>query len=478
MIIGRKNEIKQLDKAYHSNKAQFLAIYGRRRVGKTFLVREYFENQDCHFLHVTGLKKGNMRAQLKKFTEALSATFYKNTKLVPPKNWEEAFGMVLKQINDTQKKVVIFLDELPWLATKKSGLLTELDYSWNRDWSVLPQVILIVCGSSASWLIKKIINNQGGLHNRITAQINLKPFSLAETNEYLSYNGIKLNQKHVMEIYMALGGIPYYLEYLDVGESAKQNIQRIFFGNSAPLKDEYNRLFDSLFENAEAYKELIALISQKNIGIGMAELAKKATLSTSGGRMSERLEDLCAAGFIEKYIPWGAQKVEYYKLIDEFCLFYLRWVVPQNGEQLRKDYWISQSQLPAYHSWSGYAFEAVCMKHIHQIADALHIPARAMSSWRYIPAKNASDRGAQVDLVIDRWDDALNLCEIKYTEQPFTIDKKYAEKLRRVIEVFRKQTNLDKVIFLSMISANGLKETIYSEDMVNGVVSLKDLFKS
>ena len=478
MIIGRKPELKSLEKIFKSQKAEFIAVYGRRRVGKTFLIREFFSKKDCIFFHATGIQKGKKKTQLKKFADAASSAFFGNTEIVPPKEWDDAFSLLTKQIQATKKKIVIFLDELPWLATKKSGLLQELDHYWNNKWSAFQNVILIVCGSSASWLIKKIINDRGGLHNRITGKINLLPFSLAETRDLLKHNKIDLPHEQILDIYMALGGIPYYLGYVSTKETAQQNIQRIFFEKNAPLKDEYDKLFESLFENAKAFKELVFLISQKNIGISKAELATDAELSKSGGRLTERLDDLCAAGFIEKYTPWGLKKIEYFKLIDEFCLFYLRWVSPSLGEILRKDYWLTQSKEPAFHSWAGYAFEAVCMKHVHQIVDALHIPASKIGSWRYIPERFTKEDGIQVDLVVDRWDDALNLCEIKYTQEAFTINKKCAEKISVIIETFKKQTGTKKVIFFSLVSANGLKDNIYSEDLINGVVTLDDLFKS
>ena len=477
MIIGRKEEKTILERVYKSKKAEFLVVYGRRRVGKTFLIRDFFSHKKCKFFHATGLKGGNIKIQLKKFTDALSQTFFDKTPLAVPKNWDGAFNLLHSQITKTDEKVVIFLDELPWLATRKSGLLNEIDYYWNRHWSDMPQVILIVCGSSASWLIQKIIYNKGGLHNRITGQIKLLPFSLIETNEYLVHKGIKLEKKHVLEIYMALGGIPYYLEYLEPGLSAYQNIQRTIFDDNAPLKDEYTKLFDSLFENADIYKELITLIAQKSIGVSKADLALKAELSKSGGRLSERLRDLRDAGFIEEFTPWGQKKSEYYKVIDEYTLFYLRWVEPHTGKKFPKDFWISESKRPAYYAWAGYAFEAVCMKHTHQIVQALKIPASAMGSWRFVPPKGSLENGAQVDLIIDRRDDALNLCEIKYTEQPFVIDKPCAERLRKVTDVFKEKTATKKQIFITIISANGLKKTMYSEEMISSVITLSDLFK-
>ena len=475
MIVGRKEEQRLLSKAFKSTEAEFITIYGRRRVGKTYLVREFFNQKSCTFLHITGIQNGSLELQLRKFSEAFSATFLNDTPIEVPKNWGDAFALLQKQIFKMKGKIVIFLDELPWLASKKSGLLEELDYFWNRHWSGMRNVILIACGSSASWLIKKIIYNKGGLHNRTTIRIRLLPFNLFEADQYLKSKKIKLNQNHTLKIYLALGGIPYYLRYVEPGLTAEQNIQRIIFDDNAPLKNEYTLLFNSLFENAETYKEIVKLISFKKEGIERTELANLEKSSKNGGRLSQKLDDLVATGFIKKFIPWGKTRGEYYKIIDEYILFFLHRVADED-KQFPQDYWLTQSQRPAYLAWSGYAFEAVCMKHIHQIVKALALPAKEMGSWRYVP-KNTDDSGAQIDLVIDRWDNAINLCEIKYTEHPFIFDKKCAEKLKKIVELFRKNARIDKQIFLSLVSANGVKESMYLEEMINGIVTLHDLYK-
>lgn len=479
MIIGRKKEQKLLEKAYRSKEAEFITIYGRRRVGKTFLIRSFFAEKNCTFFHTTGLQKGSTATQLQKFADALSQTFFYNVPVEKPKNWSEAFNRLNQIIAPIEGKVVIFLDELPWLATKKSGLLTELDYQWNKNWSAMSKVILVVCGSSASWLIQKIIYNKGGLHNRTTIEIELLPFSLSEADEFLKSRAINLNQKHVLNLYMALGGIPFYLKYVEPALTAEQNIQDIFFTKKAPLQDEFTKLFDSLFDGADAYKELIRLISKKKNGVARSELAAETELSHGGGgRLSQRLKNLCATGFIEEFTPWGKTKGEYYKLIDEFSLFYLHWIENHEG-QFPKDYWLDQSQKPAYHAWAGYAFEAVCMKHIDAIVQALGIrSAKAISTWRYVPKKKSPEKGAQIDLVIDRSDHAMNLCEIKYTEQPFALDKQSAEKLQHAVKLFKQRTKTDKQLFLSLVSANGIKDTMYSEELISSTATLQDLFKA
>jgi len=254
MIIGRKEEQKKLTKALKSKESEFITIYGRRRIGKTYLIREFFSKKDCTFFHATGIQNGEVKDQLKKFSHALSASFFNGAPIHPPNNWGDLFALLHAEILKTDKKVVVFLDELPWMATRKSKLLQEIEYYWNHHWSMLRRVILVVCGSSASWLIRKVIYSKGGLHNRTTIQIRLLPFNLSETDEYLRFKGIRLTHNQVLSIYMTFGGTPYYLNYIESGLTAQQNIQNLIFNKNAPLKDEFNILFDSLFNAGDAYR--------------------------------------------------------------------------------------------------------------------------------------------------------------------------------------------------------------------------------
>ncbi len=341
----------------------------------------------------------------------------------------------------------------------------------------MKQVILVVCGSSASWLIRNIIYDKGGLHNRLTSQIKLEPFTLAETNTYMKNRKIQLNERGILSIYMTLGGIPYYLKYVEPKLTVEDNIQKICFGKKAPLFDEFDKLFQSLFKHAESYIEIVKLISRRREGLSRSELDSMAKLSSTGGSLSKRLQELSDTGFIEAYTPWEKTKGEYYKLIDEFCLFHLYWIEPSRSIKITTDYWINITQKSAYYAWSGYAFEAVCYKHIEQIIQALHIKtAISVSSWRFVPRK-AEGHGAQIDLLIDRTDNAITLCEIKYTQDPFYVDKDYAQKIKQKIAIFEQHTGVAKQIFFVMISAFGIKKSIYSEELISGVVTLKDLYK-
>ncbi len=474
-IIGRKREQELLEDAYYAKKAQFITVYGRLRVGKTFLVREFFSKKDCLFFHATGRRSMRMSGQLQAFMKALSETFYRGIELKVPLSWDDAFRALHAEIKGVDGKVVIFLDELPWMASPKSSFMDALDEYWNKYWVAMPNVIVVVCGSSASWMIKRIINDRGGFHGRSTLKIRLMPFDLSETRDYLRSEGVTLNDKHILSLYMALGGIPYYLDFVNARLTSQQNIQRLFFDEGSPLKDEYNLLFDSLFNRAAPYKEIMQVISRKKDGIARAELKRMVKLSTGGGYLTKRLDDLCNAGFIEEFIPWGKAKGEHYKIIDEFCLFYLQWVAPYKNDTFDEDHWVLYSKRPEYLVWAGYAFEAVCRKHIHKIIREIGIKAATpMSSWRYVPKVN--EEGAQVDMVVERFDNAITLIEVKYNERPFVVDKRYAAVLERKVRVFKERTKTKKEIFIAMVAASGLKRSVYSEEMVSAVVTLEDLF--
>lgn len=486
-IIGRKEELLLLKKACNSIKAEFIAVYGRRRVGKTYLIHQFFSKERCLLFHVTGKYQEGMRAQLEVFTQSITKSFFEDIgiKVKSPVNWMDAFELLTSNIEKfakKSKKVILFFDELPWLATKRSGLLAALDHYWNTVWSKNKKIILIVCGSAASWMIKNIINSKGGLHNRITIQIPLYPFTLKESKDFLEYLGFKLNYHQILNLYMVVGGVPHYLEKIQKELSIVQNISKLYFTRGGPLQSEFEKLFSSLFDNAPAYIELINIIAMKRDGVLRSTLEKSTKFSESGGTLTERLEALERAGFIRSFIPFGyTDKGLYYKVIDEYCLFYLHWVKPiirQLKDEVDLSYWQAKVNTPTWKSWSGYAFESVCRKHLSQIKKALYIPLDSLGgSWKYIAKRHDKEKGAQIDLLFDRNDGVVSICEIKYSEKPFLIDKSYAENLSNKINSYRKQTKTKKQINLSMITANGIKKSVYSEKMIMNIATLEDLFK-
>jgi uncharacterized protein len=485
-IFCRKEEQKILNSFLTSNKAEFLAICGRRRIGKTFLIHEFFQSKKTViFFNTTGVRGGYLFGQIKHFTKTIGDVFYNGAKLKEEGSWDSVFELLTEAINivPKNKKVVLFFDEFPWMVTRKSKLLQNLEYYWNQHWSNDKRIKLIICGSSASWIIEKIINNKAGLHNRITRKIFLDPLDLHETKTFLLGQKINLTNLEIMKIYMVTGGVPYYLTHVEKGLSATQIIQQLAFNKKGILIDEFGNLFSSLFNYYEVCIDIIRLIANHRYGIGQKELFAKLEGKFKGKTGITKLKELEQAGFIINFIPFQhKQKGVYYKVIDEYTLFYLRWIEPIQANLIKSSlshgYWDKQQNTAAWHSWAGLAFEAICYKHIQQIRKSLNLSPTAMpSTWRYIPHKGAAEKGAQIDLLFDRDDNAITICEIKNSVNPFMIDKQYASNLVNKVDIFKKITKTTKQILIAMISASGLKKTIYSEEFVSSLVRLDDLFK-
>ena len=484
MIAGRTKEINQLNEALESEQAELIVLYGRRRIGKTFLVEQLYGKQAGYFLHATGIKDAPMKEQLTEFSRQVGDTFYNGASISPQQSWLNSFKELTTAIDNSHpdKKVVLFLDELPWLCTKRSRLIQAIDYYWNRYWKNNPRIKLVVCGSSASWIIKKIINDKGGLHNRLTYQLLLQPLTLTETKEFLEKKAIHLNHHQIVQIYMAIGGVPFYLNQIKKGKSATQLIDQLCFQKNGLLYDEFNKLFSSLFEDADYYKELIRIIARKKSGASLTEIEQGCANLSSGGTLTTKLKELEDAAFIKGFMPYGhKRKGKYFKVIDEYCYFYLQWIEPIKNELSLEDsdsqQWMNITGTAKHYSWQGYAFESLCYKHLTPVRRALDIhQGVTISSWRYLPQKRENKQGAQIDLLFDRKDNVITLCEIKFTEKPFAIDKAYAENIKHKITAYREQTRTKKHISVAFISANGLKENAYSKELVGQIVTLDKLF--
>ena len=483
VIIGRKLEINELTDAFDSKNSEFIAVYGRRRVGKTYLITHFFQKKKCVYFQMTGVYKGLLHKQLDRFAKEIGHTFYNGALLKSAENWMDAFESLRLALETApkNKKIVIFLDELPWLATRKSGIVSALEYFWNRYFSNDKRIKLIVCGSAASWIIKKIIKDRGGLHNRVTRKIKLLPFNLHETLLYLNHLGYQCTHEQALKLYMVMGGVPFYLNKLKNNVSVDQNIDNLFFNPAAILFDEFDELFASLFESSDQYKEIIMLIGLSQNGLSRSDINEKNKLTGNGGRLTKILEDLENVGFITSYLPFEHKKIGiYYRVSDEYFYFYLKWIEPIKNQLKQNDikkYWRSIVGTPEHFGWMGYVFENICYKHTAQIKEYLNIEENSFASpWRYVPRKNETAKGAQIDLLFDT-NDSILICEIKCTNSPYTIDKEYAEKLKQKLDVFKKITRTKKQIFLMMISAGGLKKNSYSTALIKGIVTLNALFE-
>lgn len=456
-IFARQRELKLLEKLYHSKQPEFLAVYGRRRIGKTFLIRQFFKKKGLYF-ELAGIKNGSLGQQLQSFSIEFSRVFGLASS---PKGWIEALNelrQAIEKVSSTER-IILFFDELPWLATPRSSFLQALEHFWNRYMSDDPRIILIVCGSAASWMIKKIIRNKGGLHGRLTAEIRLLPFDLAETEKFLEHRGIVLERKQLIDIYMAIGGIAKYLTHIEKGKSSLQVISQLCF--DGPLFKEFDELYSSLFQHYQRHISVVKALAETPAGLTKTQISEATDIS-SGGGLTTILDELEASGFIAAIASFGKQKQQLrYRLIDEYSLFYLRWIIRAKSVALSgvdENFWLKIGHTPAGRAWAGYAFESLCMKHIRKIKEALGISgvSTTESSWFYKAAKGSNERGTQIDLIIDRADNCINLCEIKYTNDPFTIDQDYTLKLQAKKTIFLSKTHSKKSVFTTLITTYGV----------------------
>lgn len=471
-IIGRRQELETLDRLYASQKSEFVILYGRRRVGKTFLVNQKFG--DRFTFRITALGNATTGQQLVNFHTALAATAPRIAGEEVPPNWFTAFQLLIRLASEDERpRKVIFFDELPWFDSYGSDFLQALEHFWNSWASLRSDVLLIGCGSAASWMINQLIHHRGGLHNRITERISLFPFTLNETEAFLKSKGGVYDRYQLLELYMAMGGIPYYLENVQPNRSVFQNIDRMFFTPGAMLNLEYGDLYRSLFTRAERHMAVVEALAQKSKGLSRRELLQAADLP-DGGTATTTLDELEQSGFIRRYFPFGKTKRDaLYQLIDPYSLFYLTFVKDSKAEG--QGAWLAQINSPRWRAWSGYAFEYICRYHIDSIKKHLGISGiyTETSNWR----SKHSAKGAQIDLLIDRNDRVINICEIKFSDKAFSITKEYAENLRNKLTAFREETATNKTLFLTLITTFGLKPNNYSGQLVNDALDMSALFE-
>lgn len=466
-IVGRKEEIAVLQSLKSSGKSAFVAVYGRRRVGKTFLIRAVFDKQFS--FQATGLANVGLRPQLANFHAALVKQFPQMEKRAAAKNWFESFLNLSDGLeSDPRPQKIVFLDELPWFDSPQSGFVSALEHFWNSWASARTDVLLITCGSAASWMVNNLINNHGGLHNRVTHRLRLQPFTLGECEAFFQQKAMPIDRYQLLQLYMVMGGIPFYLEQVRPGLSAAQNIDRLCFGEDGPLRKEFDNLYPSLFKKSEKHLALVEALAKKAKGMTRNELLATAKLP-DGGNITRTLRELEESNFIRRYNAFGNKKNNaFYQLCDFYSLFYLRFI--KDAGLNEENTWTNTLDHPAVRAWSGYAFEQVCLAHIPAIKKALGIQGihTQTSAW--------TGDGVQIDLVMDRRDRVINLFEIKFSINAFTIDKSYATQLRHKAGVFREQTRTSKAIFLTMLTTFGLTPNEYSGSAVQRSLTMDVLF--
>ncbi|MDO5436001.1 MAG: ATP-binding protein [Clostridia bacterium] len=472
MFAGRKEELRLFRQIMQDDRSHFIAVYGRRRVGKTYLIREAFSYRFT-FQHA-GLSDGSLKEQLAAFDASLEDAGQRPSH--KSANWMDAFNQLKDLIRGSgEKRKVIFIDELSWMDTPRCDLMTALENFWNGWASARKDIVLIVCASATSWLLSKVIHNKGGLYNRLTEQIHLRPFTLAECREYLDLNGFVFNTEQILKGYMIFGGVPYYWSLLQKGLSLPQNIDRLCFSRDALLKDEFRYLYASIFRNAENHMRIVCTLARKKAGMTREELIASSGLSNSGD-LTLKLEELEVCGFIRKYTAFGMKKKSaVYQLIDFFTLFYQQFMAsPPSDER----FWSNRQNTPAVNVWNGLAFERVCLEHVPQLKEALGISGvlTEVHSWYCSADPEKGIFGSQIDLMLVRADQIINLCEMKYSATEFSVTEKTEQSIRRKIHDLTVRTGTRNAIHPILVTVYGITDSPHSA-IFQHVITAEALFR-
>ncbi len=465
-LIARKQEVETLEKIVNSSKSEFVAVYGRRRVGKTFLIRQFFNNRFDFYL--SGIANCGIKEQLRAFNKALAKYGYDKK----ASNWFDAFDYLAELLSgEPEEKKIVFIDEMPWLDTPKSNFIQALEHFWNSWASAQDNIKFIVCGSSTSWITSKLINGKGGLHNRLTNRIELLPFTLDDCKEYFKARKFPFQARQIAQCYMIMGGIPFYLDYLDPQIPFSKNIDQLFFRANGLMRTEFDNLYSALFKNSDDYITIVEALATKRKGLTRKEITVATRKTTSGG-LSKILANLEMCGFIRSYYAYGKiNRDKLYQLIDPYSLFYFNFI--KNRQATDEDYWTLSINTSEVDSWFGYAFEILCLNHIQKIKNVLGISGIRTSvySWNYQPD---SGNGAQIDLILDRADGFMNICEIKFSRDKYVITKAYNEKMSQNINAFMAQTKTSKAPIFTMITSNGVKQNA-NYDIVQKEICLDEI---
>ena len=468
-MIGREYEIERLTESLKSNSSELIAVYGRRRVGKTYLIRNVFKKRIS--FEVTGLYGGKKENQLDIFFEELKKVSKKLKEQDKPSDLKEAFELLKNHITGLKnvEKKVIFIDEMPWLDTPKSDFRMYFGHFWNTFCEKRDDIIVIICGSAASYMVQNVISNKGSLHARLTYKLQIKPFTLYETKAYLESKNIKWGHYHILHLYIAIGGVPQYLSKVRKGESVVQAIQRMCFDENGDLVNEFEEIFESLFNHSSSHIAIVKALGQLSKGIERDELIKKSK-QYGGGAFTRALDELIASGFISKYLPFDKKsKNTLYRLSDEYSKFYLKYI--ESYKNQGENFWKTMFQKQSYISWAGFNFETICLKHVPQIKKALKIEGihSISSSW--------SGEDAQVDLVIKRNDHWINLCEMKFYNSEYKIGKNEFENLKNKVEKFKNETGTKDAVVITMMTTYGVQKNEYFHQIVENNFTMEILFE-
>lgn len=480
-VIGREEELDTISRLYASERSEFLAIYGQRRVGKSFLIEEALGNK-ITFSAVGLYQKIDKDSpeKVESYRQKQLAHFYNSLREyglpkegnLAPTSWMEALELLKKLLKSKRaKRKVVFIDELPWLAGPQSAeLLEELGHFWNSWAGMRKDIFLIVCGSATSWMVDNVLRDYGGLYGRITERIFLKPFTLAECERYWNKRGFHLSRFEIALTYMVIGGVPFYMDSIRPDRTMADNINAIYFDKDK-ARQEFKDVYTSLYSSSETYIEVVRQLGKRFYGMTRDELLK-AVEKKGGGTFTDILDNLIDSGIIRSYTLYGGpRKQTVYQLVDFFTLFYLRFV-----ENTDFTSWRSVQRSKPFYTWAGNTFELLVLEHMPKLADALRIKEYATPfSWR---GKTPDGEGVQVNLIIPATTERADyICEMKFSEGKYTLSNDDAEEFARQIAALsiskiHKPTHSIYVALVTSLGVTDSKHRIH----VNELVTLDSLF--
>ena len=437
-LIARHRECLELQKALDSDESEFVTVCGRRRIGKTFLVEQFFDGK-YDFKYVGGHNK-RTRDQLNAFARAIH--LYSGKPQMQFSDWYQAFNALEDYLSSlgNERRIVIFIDEMPWMDTNRSNFVTALE----------------------SFCIR--------------SRIYIRPFTLKETEEYLEANSFTWDRYQILQTYMFSGGVPFYLKMLDNKLSLAQNIDALCFNENGQMREEFDELYNAIFPGADSYISVAKILAENRNGLTRNEISIKTKLS--GTFLTRVLKNLERCNFIDKTNLFGNRKTEaIYRMVDYFTLFYFKFI----ESNLSKDeyWWTHHIESRSISSWMGLTFELICLGHHTQIKKALGVSgmATSVSTWRCKPDEESGTSGAQIDLIIERADRIIHLCELKFSKEPYGLTKDYAEKIRNRSWLFKTNTQTKKSVVNTFVTTFGLGAG-KNHSIVHSEVTMDDLFNS
>ncbi len=463
MFLGRDSELRSLQTKYKQKNSQLVVVYGRRRIGKSELLKHFCKEKSHLFFEglESELTKVQIEIFLNEFGKQTQNPFVGKLKL---KNWTEVFDYLTEYLRKKPGKTILVFDEFQWISCQQSHLIHLLKLYWDNHWKSM-NLMIILCGSVAHFMVKKVIKSKA-LYGRINLEIGLTGLNPKDARKMIPRRG----QLEVLKYLLLFGTVPKYLEEIEQDKSFDENINRLCFSKNGYFVNEIDKVFFSQFREAQTYRKIVEALSQRNMGL--EELSHKLKMK-SGGGLKSYLSNLQNAGFIRSYasIHQKSQRNQKFKLFDEYLLFYFKFIAPRSrqiAENTRQQLFKSQI-VPKWQPWLGIAFEVFCLKNAMSLAEAAGFAEEVIS---FAPLFQIHDSSFQIDLIFNRIGSIRTVCEIKFHENPITT--KIIPDIERKLKLLPSKNG--ETIEKMLIAPMGADQSLLQAEYFHHIIDLKDIF--